>query len=335
MKKCDGVFEGGGVKGIGFAGAIEAVEQAGYEFENVVGTSAGAIVAALVAAGYTGKELKQVMSTVDYSKFREPTKLSKLGLIGNAISILCYYGAYSSDYFKDWFQDLLDKKGVKTFGDLRTRYSEDRYKYKFQAVASDLSIQKILVLPGDLKQFGIDPDTFEVAEAVQMSMSIPFFYKPKRMKTWLKTTHYIVDGGLLSNYPVWILDDKTREPSWPTFGFKFKSKSDGTANRTPASTEINNIVDYTKSIISTLLDGHDNYYVSTTKGDYQRSIMIPVEIEKTEGKIVIGTTDFDISKEECMALYTNGYTAASKFLENWDFSNWKQAFRGTYEDRLV
>ncbi|MCL2462167.1 MAG: patatin-like phospholipase family protein, partial [Defluviitaleaceae bacterium] len=42
-KKCDGVFEGGGVKGIGLIGAVKAVEDAGYEFENVAGTSAGAI----------------------------------------------------------------------------------------------------------------------------------------------------------------------------------------------------------------------------------------------------------------------------------------------------
>lgn len=47
LKKADAVFEGGGVKGIGLAGAVAVTEEAGYQFENVAGTSAGAIVAAL------------------------------------------------------------------------------------------------------------------------------------------------------------------------------------------------------------------------------------------------------------------------------------------------
>jgi NTE family protein len=54
--KCDAVFEGGGVKGIGLVGALAVTEAQGYEFENVAGTSAGAIIAALVAAGYRAGE---------------------------------------------------------------------------------------------------------------------------------------------------------------------------------------------------------------------------------------------------------------------------------------
>ncbi len=47
--KCDAVFEGGGVKGIGLVGAISEIEKAGYGFENLAGTSAGAIVASLLS----------------------------------------------------------------------------------------------------------------------------------------------------------------------------------------------------------------------------------------------------------------------------------------------
>ena len=46
MPRCNGVLEGGGVKGIGHVGAIQALEQAGYQFHRVAGSSAGAIVAA-------------------------------------------------------------------------------------------------------------------------------------------------------------------------------------------------------------------------------------------------------------------------------------------------
>ena len=46
--KADLVLEGGGVKGIGLVGALSVLEQSGYTFERVAGTSAGAIVASLV-----------------------------------------------------------------------------------------------------------------------------------------------------------------------------------------------------------------------------------------------------------------------------------------------
>ena len=59
--KADAVFEGGGVKGIGLVGAVAVAEEKGYQWVNVVGTSAGAIVAALVAADYSAVEQKEVM----------------------------------------------------------------------------------------------------------------------------------------------------------------------------------------------------------------------------------------------------------------------------------
>lgn len=57
--KADAVFEGGGVKGIGLVGAIAVAEEYGYRFVNVAGSSAGAIVAALLAAGYSAAEIKK------------------------------------------------------------------------------------------------------------------------------------------------------------------------------------------------------------------------------------------------------------------------------------
>lgn len=51
------IFEGGGAKGYAHVGALKAAEERGISFRKVAGTSAGAIVAALVAAGYTADEL--------------------------------------------------------------------------------------------------------------------------------------------------------------------------------------------------------------------------------------------------------------------------------------
>ena len=59
----------------------------------------------------------------------------------------------------------------------------------------------MVVLPEDLPDYGIDPDRFEIARAVRMSISIPYFFEPVIVKK-----HVFVDGGILSNFPMWIFD---------------------------------------------------------------------------------------------------------------------------------
>ena len=51
----DGVFSGGGMKGFALVGAYQALEEKGYQFKRVAGTSAGAFWQCFIAAGYTGK----------------------------------------------------------------------------------------------------------------------------------------------------------------------------------------------------------------------------------------------------------------------------------------
>ena len=90
--KCDAVFQGGGVKGIGLVGAVAAVEKAGYEFVNVAGSSAGAIISALLAVGYNSEELRVELKKLDYTKLKQKNFLDKLGTLGKTLSIIINYG---------------------------------------------------------------------------------------------------------------------------------------------------------------------------------------------------------------------------------------------------
>uniref|UniRef100_A0ACD5GVL9 Patatin-like phospholipase family protein n=1 Tax=Desertifilum tharense IPPAS B-1220 TaxID=1781255 RepID=A0ACD5GVL9_9CYAN len=73
------------------------------------------------------------------------------------------------------------------------------------------------------------PEQMSVAEAVRLSMSIPLFFEPGRLgDSW------IVDGGILSNFPLWIYDVQPRPgqsvapaPRWPTFGFRLVDSTIG------------------------------------------------------------------------------------------------------------
>ncbi|WP_027398398.1 patatin-like phospholipase family protein [Anaerovorax odorimutans] len=327
MTLCNAAFEGGGVRGIGHVGAACVFEKKGYDFLNLVGSSAGAIVATLLAVGYKCDEIKEIMKSIDYLKFKQKDLLDCFGTVGKFFSIVFDFGIYNADYFENWLNKLLKEKGKATFGDVRLYDRRcKRYKYKLQVTASDLTDKKLLVLPRDLWKFGINPDSYSIAKAVRMSMSIPIFYEPFHLKDKMGREHLIVDGGLLSNYPIWILDDGESYPQYPTFGFKFIENSNENSIISRSKSNIN-IFDYLKLLVSTTLDANDKQYISNSKGDFQRTIGISTKV-KVDGKIKnISATDFDITKKESIALFNNGVNAAERFLEHWDFNKWRNTFR--------
>ncbi|HVN23816.1 MAG TPA: patatin-like phospholipase family protein [Syntrophorhabdales bacterium] len=325
-KKADAVFEGGGVKGIGLVGAVSEIEKAGYEFQNLAGTSAGAIVAGLLAVGYSAAEIEQEMEKLDYNKFKDEGPLDEIGLIGKGINIGLDYGIYEGKYFESWYEGLLVKKGKKTFGQIKTDDPDEKYRYKFQAIASDISDRKLLVLPRDLAYFGLDPDQFSISRAVRMSMSIPIFFEPVKLRDKDGVDHYIVDGGALSNYPIWLLDDGTSAPPWPTFGFKLM-EPDKRELKAGSPNPINSMVTFLKALGGTMMDAHDNYHISNSKGDFDRTIGIPTVINLRGSDIEIKTTDFGITREQSQALFENGATTARTFLAHWDFDAWVAKYR--------
>lgn len=321
MRRCNGVLEGGGVKGIAHVGAVSALEKAGYRFERAAGSSAGAIVAALVAVGYRGDEMLRLMNTLDYMKFKQTDFLDRLGAPGKALSILFHYGIYSASYLEHWLNDLLMKKHASCFRDVKAADGT----YRLQVTTVDLTTRELLVLPQDLRKFHIDTDSFPIATAVRMSMSIPIFYEPYILKDVYGNPHYLVDGGLLSNYPINLLDDGNEKLRLPTFGFRFKKDGDCPICIKPC----HNVIDYVKLIISTLLDAYDNDMIEKTKGDRERSILISSVVHTKDEKKHISTTDFDITEAESKALYQNGFDAAQSFLKHWDFQRWKRKYRNS------
>ncbi|MDR1065972.1 MAG: patatin-like phospholipase family protein [Clostridiales bacterium] len=327
--KCNAVFSGGGVKGVGFAGAVTAFENAGYSFQSVAGVSVGAIVASLIAAGYSADELNKEVQKIEYTKFLRKGFFSGFGKIGKLINSSIFYGLYKSDYFEHWLTKLLDAKGKRTFGDIKIPYPTDNVKYKFQAIAMDITDENMLILPDDISKFGVDPDSFPIAKAVRMSMSLPLYFEPYTLKL-NSHTHVIVDGGLLSSYPIWLFDS-CQAPSIPTFGFKVSDFTSPEAKHLEGQPKPGNFIKYSEAIISTLARAHDKRYISESPGDAQRSIVIPTTVKTSSGVKKITTTYFKITSEESLALYNNGKKAAETFLSQWNFDNWKNAY---YPNRL-
>ncbi len=321
--KVDLVLEGGGVKGIGLVGALAVLEERGFRPQSLAGTSAGAIAAALIAAGYSAAELHAVLGELDFDIFKDEGWEDRVPIVGTPLSVLMDEGIYEGRRLLEWMRELLAKRGIRSFGDLVDEEFADqpRYRYRLQVIASDITARRLLVLPRDAERFGIDPDDLEVAEAVRMSMSIPIFFEPWR---WLSRSdgeeHLIVDGGVLSNFPVWLFDSEG-EPPWPTFGLMLVEpeprKPVAVRLDSPAGRSHANVFDFVKALVQTMLEAHDRMYLENDS--YVRTIGVPT--------LGVRTTEFDLSRERAEQLYQSGRDAAEKFLQSWDFAEYKSAFR--------
>jgi len=309
------VFEGGGVRGIAHVGALSVAEQLGYCWNHVAGTSAGAIIASLVAAGYTASELYQIMHDIDYKRFIDSPLCDPLH-ISNVYQLLTHNGLYDGSYIEEFVREKLAAKSIHTFGDLLAaqKYRNDPFlRYRLTIIASDITGSQMLRLPQDIERFGLDPDMLDVALAVRMSASIPFFFEPVQLKHFDGTNSCIVDGGLLSNYPLFLFEQPSILPDIPTFGFRLVA-SPNTSQCIVKS--LHSPVELGKALLETMLSAHDKLYINDEK--YVRTIAIPVS--------GISTTQFNLTEQQVQLLYANGVHAAQKFFETWDFDAYKQAY---------
>ncbi|MBB6450764.1 NTE family protein [Geomicrobium halophilum] len=306
--KADAVFEGGGVRGIAFTGAIQAMEEENVEWVRLAGTSAGAVIASLVASGYSSQEIKGVLRDIDYEKLRGTTFLNRIPLVGNLLQLFIHLGFYTNDYLEEYVDTLLYEKGVQTFADLP--------EGKLKIIASDISSGKMLIFPDDLERYGLAPDDVKVSTAVRMSSSLPFFFRPVIWESKEEKKSYILDGGLLSNFPIWIFDTD-EEPRFPTFGFHFVREEISTGAVIPSPIHL-----FT-NIFKTMLQAHDLRHMN--EKTRERTIQVPTGD--------IDATDFDLKDEDIEWLYESGYSSAKKFLSEWDFEQHKDKRRkeGTEE----
>jgi len=334
MADADLVLEGGGVKGTGLVGAITALTSAAepYTFHRVAGTSAGAIVASMLAAGYTVAEMNTIMTDLDFSQFEDNPGIfaRHFQQIGEGLGLIMHEGLFMGRFLHDWIEQTLAAKNVHTWGDLKDNDPGSslppEQRYKLVVIVSDVSRGRMLRLPWDYQDLlGVDPDTQLVADAVRSSAGIPFFFRPFHMKANPDVTHghseiLCTDGGMLSNFPVSIFDrTDDKQPRWPTFGVKLS------AHLTVAQDIFNpdaDAVQLAKSLLTTMQKAHDQIFVD------QASVASRTIFVDTTG---YNATDFHLTPEDKQKLYNNGLAAGKKFLGKWDWPKWQQGSYTTLE----
>jgi NTE family protein len=278
------VLQGGGVLGSAYAGSLAVLEQQGiYEkIDRVAGTSAGAIVATLVALRFPAKDIETIVNEIDFRNFEDG---------GSIFRLLKHFGYYKGDYALGLIRCLISKKfGVPptrkvTFRDLH----EGKYR-DLHVFSTDISTKSSMEF-----SFVKTPD-FEVALAVRMSLSIPLFFAAVRddLQTY-------VDGGVLRNYPIDLFDGRQVNPA--TLGLSLQN-----VHAKPTVQPVNDIPQYLKALFSTILDVQD-IALGNNLPDLERSVIID--------NLGISFTDFGLNQAQKEALVASGAKCTCSYLEDW------------------
>jgi NTE family protein len=176
ITEADGVFRGGGVKGLALAGALcgfaEHPTRPIKTWKNVAGASAGAIIACYLATGHNADQMLELMKKTNFNSFADfPLHNKMLG----GVNLVVEHGMAPGDAFEHWFDEVLEGA---TFASVR---KPDRTggspEWWLKLIAVDVTNKQLLVLPDDLINYKqpkgstlIDPDTFKISRAARMSM---------------------------------------------------------------------------------------------------------------------------------------------------------------------
>ncbi|MGB7684303.1 MAG: patatin-like phospholipase family protein [Solirubrobacterales bacterium] len=299
--QADGVFSGGGIKGLAFAGGLQAAAEAGYdEWSRLAGTSAGAITAMALAVGYDAQGLRKTLEEFDFSEIADYGKLGKAEI---PLNLEMHHGVTKGKALYGWIETLLTdapRPAVK-FGDLEPG--------KLQVVGVDLAHSRMVVFPQDVALYvdedgkALVPEEFPIADAVRISAGFPYFFPPLNLRDGQTGKDgVLVDGGVASAFPIFLFDKP--EPKHPTWGFRLYS---GTGPEKPSYTEIDGAlwpIDMLKAIVDTSINALDKLEMVAFA---PRTISLPTGD--------IPTLDFSLSEEQKKELYDFGYETTKKFFE--------------------
>ncbi|BFZ23318.1 hypothetical protein BsWGS_26357 [Bradybaena similaris] len=191
------VFEGGGNKGLAYCGALQCLEELNIlpKIKRVGGSSAGAITAALVALGYTPRDIYSFMSENVEDIFLDHS-CGYLSLIPN---LLRRWGWNPGNKIFSWFGDRIKARSDKKNPDM-TFY--DLYKEK--GVELCVVVTNLNLMKSEYCHPKTTPD-MPIREALRMSMSIPGVFMACMYDNHGEQDAY-VDGGVLCNYPIHCFD---------------------------------------------------------------------------------------------------------------------------------
>jgi len=297
------VFSGGGIKGVSYCGVVAVLEK--YKILNGIqgyaGTSAGAIIASLLAVGYDATDLKKIMFDLDTRNLVD----DKFGVIRDGINFVEKYGAAPGNFFYDFMGKLIKAKTGNADFSINDLYRD--FGIKLVIVGTDLNnCMTRYFYP--LSKCPLDGD-IPIRLAVRISMGVPFLFEPILYKN-----NYHVDGGVLDNYPLHVFDGEY--PGDPAARLGLCKPNDAVLGINIISD--NRIIDYKlvhREEINSLLQ-YGTSFIKTFMIENDRRMMSPANQLRTISVITPNypISEIEISNENKQELYNMGYDCTTNFL---------------------
>ncbi|MCC6916995.1 patatin-like phospholipase family protein [Nitrosomonas sp.] len=324
------VFEGGGVKGIAYVGALGVLEEKNIisSIERIGGTSAGAINAILLGLGFTLEETMDILGSLDFNKFMDDS----WGIVRDTDRLIKQFGWYKGDYFRNWIGKLIKEKA----GNSETTFAD------IEAMKTKYGFKSLYFMGTNLSTLFSEVFSAEhtprccIADAVRISMSIPLFFAAKQSARG----DVYVDGGVLDNFPIKLFDrekylrsgnykqteyynkinlqlENAERPvssyvyNKETLGFRLDTKDEIAVFRDhaePVKKDINNFFDYTWALVNTVLEAQQSTHLHND--DWSRTIYIDT--------LGVATTDFDLSETRKKELIQSGRDGALAYFKWYD-----------------
>ncbi len=306
------VFEGAGVRGIAYVGALQALEIRNKmgQIENVGGTSAGAIAALCVALGYNSQELEKIIQDAKIQHFND----GKFFFVGGLARMSRSYGWYRGKSFTKWLEDIIYNKTQNA--DITFRELHEKRFRNLYVTGTSVNHQKLIVF-----SFETYPE-MKIKDAVRISMSVPLYFEAvfidsagqvlnnKNLSGYFDV---MVDGGLTGNFPISIFDslvnnsgEMVRISNPKTLGLRIDTpeqvKYDLVGNGL-APISVNGLRQYVSSLYTFALENLNRSELGTM--DWGRTISI------SSGNI--GPRVRRLSREEKDLLIRNGQIATQQF----------------------
>ncbi len=311
------VFEGAGIRGLAYSGAIRELEKNDLlkNVQRVGGTSAGAITALLLSLGYTSEEITSIIHSTSFRKFND----GRFFFLGGISRMQKFYGWYRSGKFDKWIAALVKKKT----GDADISFEQMKKKGFKELYVTGTCLNKQALVVFSHHTY---PE-MKVKDAVRISMSIPLYFEAvfindkgktvKRPKN-KKGLDIMVDGGMVSNFPIRIFDS-TRyvDPSSPnrflinpnTLGFRIDRDEqirNDAEGKGLAPMPVNDLKEYFSAFYNLVIETLNRQELGPS--DWQRTISI------SDGTIAPRIRK--LSMAEISLLEDNGSKATNLFLTN-------------------
>ena len=307
------VFEGAGIRGIAYAGALESLELHGAldSLKRVGGTSAGAITSLLISLDYSASEIVEITSKMRFEELND----GKYFFIGGLIRTKNNFGWYRDEELSNWIGSLIEEKTGNS--DITFKELNEKGYLELFVTATSLSKQKLVILSHETY-----PE-MKVKDAVRISMSIPLYFEAVfvdedgvvyESQNDSATLEVMVDGGITGNFPIHIFDstntnekgEEKRIYNQKTIGVRMETEAQlekDRKNRDLAEVKIETFEDYATAFYTFVLESLNRK--DLTEEDWARTISVSCK--------GIGPKVQKLSPNQVKTLISSGRSAVNQY----------------------